>query len=69
MQQQRLYFEICWVPLQGVLCASVYIYFAQNESTDIATLTQISVADTAPFRHFGNLQLKVQTADRKRMMN
>jgi len=51
------------------VCKCVYIYFAQNESTDIVTLTQISVADTAPFRHFGNLQLKVQTADRKRMMN
>ena len=51
------------------VCKCVYIYFAQNESTDIATLTQISVADTAPFRHFGNLQLKVQTADRKRMMD
>ena len=61
---------MCQVLLQGVLCASVCVcIFTRMKSTDITTLTQVSAADTAPFRHFGNLQLKVQTADRKRMMN
>lgn len=36
------------------------------KSTDIATLTQVSAADSAPFRHFENLQLTLQTADRKK---
>lgn len=61
---------MCQVPLQDVLCASVCVcILPRMKSTDITTLTQVSAADTAPFRHFGNIQLNVQTTDRKRMMN
>lgn len=61
---------MCQVSLQGVLCASMCVcVLPRMKSTDITTLTQVSAADSAPFRHFGNLQLTLQTADRKRMMN
>lgn len=61
---------MCQVPLQGVLCASVCVYVLPRiKSTDITMLTQVSAADSALFRHFGNLQPTVQTADKRRMMN
>lgn len=70
LNNKRLYFEMCQVPLQGVLCASMCVCgLPRMISTDITTLTQVSAADSAPFRHFWNLQLTLQTADRKRMMN
>lgn len=61
---------MCQVPVQGVVCASMCVsVLPRKKSTDITTLTQVSAADSASFRHFGNLQLTLQTADRKRMMN
>lgn len=53
LNNKRLYFEMCQVPLQGVLCASMCVCgLPRMISTDITTLTQVSAADSAPFRHF-----------------
>lgn len=71
LNKERLYFEMCQAHVHGVLCARYVCgsVMPRMKSTDITTFTQVSAADSAPFRHFENLQLTLQTADRERMMN